>query len=300
LLADLVPHWCDVTHHSQAYGIVLTLLLTEFIKRITGRPRPNFIELAGYDKATGEYGSSHAHVQDAFQAFPSGHASTSFAGLGYLSIYFFRLFFPTQFESRELAVVYHRNQGWKTVVSLLPIVLAAWIGLTRIVDYYHEFGRSQATSSRACIVFASLLTLSRPFVLSSRRPGRCAARLCCGTRLLRAARQLVRVVVATVQRGQWTWNGRVHSDSCFCPLTPVPLSFAPCFALRWWATLHSSSTAAALDEVQSMMDEPDGPEVDVVPASRETKQLPKATLTMAAMSTEAPPANRTPVGDEKV
>jgi diacylglycerol diphosphate phosphatase/phosphatidate phosphatase len=122
-----------------SYSMVLTILLTDFIKRVSGRPRPNFIQLSGY-QPDGTFTASHAHVQDAFQSFPSGHTSSAFSGLGYLSLYLFRLFFTSSFKSRELALVYHVNQGWKTVICLLPMILATWIGLTRIVDLWHGYG----------------------------------------------------------------------------------------------------------------------------------------------------------------
>lgn len=117
------------------YSLLLTLLFTEFMKRITGRPRPNFIAMSGY-QADGSFTGTKAQISQAFQSYPSGHTSTSFAGLGYLGLYLFRLCFPEHGQSnREVAAKWHTNQGYKTVCCLLPFFLATWIGLTRIVDY---------------------------------------------------------------------------------------------------------------------------------------------------------------------
>ena len=121
-----------------AYAMVLTAIITGFIKRVSGRPRPNFVQYSGYQPDGTFTGSSH-DVSDAFQSFPSGHTSTAFCGLGYLSLYLFSLAFTGSFKTREMAQSYHVNQGWKTVLCLLPIGLAIWIGLTRIVDYFHNF-----------------------------------------------------------------------------------------------------------------------------------------------------------------
>jgi diacylglycerol diphosphate phosphatase/phosphatidate phosphatase len=128
-----------------AYSMVLTVIMTDFMKRVSGRPRPNFVQLAGY-QPDGAFTASTTHVSDAFQSFPSGHTSSAFSG--YLSLYLFRLCFTSNFQTRELAQTYHVNQGWKTVLCLLPIGLAIWIGLTRIVDYWHNF---DDVSIGACI-----------------------------------------------------------------------------------------------------------------------------------------------------
>jgi len=121
------------------YSLVLTLLMTSFIKHVAGRPRPNFVQLSGYQPDGTFTGTPH-NISNAYQSFPSGHTSSAFAGLGYLSLYFIRLSFPSSnFHSRELGQDYHVNQGWKTVICLLPIGLATFIGLTRIVDYFHGF-----------------------------------------------------------------------------------------------------------------------------------------------------------------
>lgn len=135
------PHAKKELYHVSfafAFSLLMTMLLTEFIKRIVGRPRPNFIALSGY-QPDGTFTGTPAHVSNAFQSFPSGHTSTSFAGLGFLSLYLFRLCFIGRFPSRDAAQAYHSNQGPKTLLCLAPLLLATWIGLTRIVDYWHNY-----------------------------------------------------------------------------------------------------------------------------------------------------------------
>jgi len=120
------------------FSVLLTLNFTEFTKRITGRPRPNFVQYSGY-KGNDTYTSSAHDVADAYMSFVSGHTSLSFSGLGFLALYLFRLCFPANFSSRASAHRYHQNQGYKTVLCFTPIVLATWIGLTRIINYWHNF-----------------------------------------------------------------------------------------------------------------------------------------------------------------
>jgi len=120
------------------FAMVTTLIITEFSKRVTGRPRPNFVQLSGYT-TSGTFTASASRVGNAYRSFPSGHTSTAFSGLGFLSIYLFRLTFPLKHVSRDTAAAFHSNQAWKTVLCIAPLFLATWIGLTRIVDYFHSF-----------------------------------------------------------------------------------------------------------------------------------------------------------------
>jgi len=94
------------------YSMLLTIISTEFIKRISGRPRPNMVEMSGY-QPDGTFTGRAADVSQAFQSFPSGHASTAFSGLGYLALYLFRLSFPKNFRSREAAQKLHVNMGYR-------------------------------------------------------------------------------------------------------------------------------------------------------------------------------------------
>jgi hypothetical protein len=115
--------------------------LTEFIKKFTGYPRPNFYALTQNPDAT------PYDLREAYQSFPSGHSSMSFAGLGFLSMFFYDTFSPLSTRRRAIALLHwkHSVRNVKTTnpytVLLLcatPLLLAAWIATTRIVNYWHH------------------------------------------------------------------------------------------------------------------------------------------------------------------
>lgn len=121
--------------------ILSTLFLTEFIKKFTGYPRPNFYALTSNPDAT------PYDLREAYQSFPSGHSSMSFAGLGFLSMFLYDTFSPLSARQRTVALVHFKSpiRAVKTTnpytVLLLcatPLLLAAWIATTRVVNYWHH------------------------------------------------------------------------------------------------------------------------------------------------------------------
>lgn len=62
----------------------ITWAVTDMMKKIVGRPRPNFIALAEYINNIPT--ASPKAINEAYQSFPSGHASLSMCGLGFLAL----------------------------------------------------------------------------------------------------------------------------------------------------------------------------------------------------------------------
>lgn len=112
-------------------GLVLALaisaLLTNFIKRAAGRPRPNYYALMALDAA--EYGGN------AVRSFPSGHASSAMSGLHFLSLWLR----ATSVTGLPRAL----QSGWKHLVLsfafFAPTCLAIWVGITRVEDHWHGY-----------------------------------------------------------------------------------------------------------------------------------------------------------------
>lgn len=128
--------------------------LTEILKKLVGRPRPNFVQLAGY-QPDGTFAATAANVREAFQSFPSGHTSMAFAGLLFFSLFIWREIQQLEFYRFK---VHHQSWGsLKIVLSAGPTVLAAYIGATRITDYWHNFDDVVAGaflgSVIACVAF---------------------------------------------------------------------------------------------------------------------------------------------------
>jgi diacylglycerol diphosphate phosphatase/phosphatidate phosphatase len=136
----------------QALG--LTLFLTSSTKAFFGRHRPNFFAFCNYKgfmdaQTSGNYSeydsltvqgmpgdisycrASPADIKESMFSYPSGHASMSFAGLGFLSLFLLHLLLshrPTR-----------RNHLWKAIVFTIPMFIAMLVAATRTRDYWHNF-----------------------------------------------------------------------------------------------------------------------------------------------------------------
>lgn len=110
-------------------ALISNIFFTDLVKKYIGRPRPNFIALAGYSvnaQGVAVFTGSESDVREAFQSFLSGHASLSMCSFLYLS-----QFFAERFRHSSTRVV--------EFLCWTPILLAIWIALTRCLDYYHNF-----------------------------------------------------------------------------------------------------------------------------------------------------------------
>lgn len=152
-------------HHVSVLGIAIALVLTstvtDIIKNMVGRPRPDL--LARCSPAPGTPPSTlvsldictqtdHHRLHDGWRSFPSGHSSFAFAGLGYTSL----------FLAGQLQIFVLRNSGWsssspspsssapgvpavhvrgdlgKILLCLAPLLGAAMIAISRCQDYRHD------------------------------------------------------------------------------------------------------------------------------------------------------------------
>lgn len=68
---------------------------------------------------------------DARLSFPSGHASTSFSGMTFLSLY---LFGKTRVFSEHSGATFPKLLG-----CISPFFVAAFISVSRTMDYHHNF-----------------------------------------------------------------------------------------------------------------------------------------------------------------
>eukprot|EP01112_Ceratiomyxa_fruticulosa_P021995 TRINITY_DN793_c0_g2_i2.p1 TRINITY_DN793_c0_g2~~TRINITY_DN793_c0_g2_i2.p1 ORF type:complete len:317 (-),score=23.44 TRINITY_DN793_c0_g2_i2:172-1122(-) len=132
----------------------LTFFITAILKIFFGRQRPNFFAMCnykGYRDAiqTGNFTeyfaittagvlgdlkycmASEKEILESLYSHPSGHASLSFAGLGFLSLFLYHLLLSHKPTSR--------NHLWKILVFMVPIFAAATVAATRTRDYWHNF-----------------------------------------------------------------------------------------------------------------------------------------------------------------
>lgn len=155
-------------HHVSVLGIaiaiVLTSTLTDIIKNMVGRPRPDLLArckpsvdapvstLVSHTICTE---TNHQLLHDGWRSFPSGHSSFAFAGLGYLSLFLtgqLQIFLlkPTSTPARSNIgegrhvrdniekVIHVRGDLGKAIICLIPLLGAIAIAISRCQDYRHD------------------------------------------------------------------------------------------------------------------------------------------------------------------
>lgn len=78
-----------------------------------------------YGLATSDICTRTDLLKDGFRSWPSGHSSSSFAGLGYLAFYL----------AGKMRLWDRRGQSIKSWIAVTPLVGAAGIALSRTMDY---------------------------------------------------------------------------------------------------------------------------------------------------------------------
>jgi diacylglycerol diphosphate phosphatase / phosphatidate phosphatase len=66
-------------------------------------------------------------ISEGRRSFPSGHASSTFGGLGYTA-----LFLSDEFS------IFGSGHAYKFMIFFIPILTAALVSISRIVDYRHH------------------------------------------------------------------------------------------------------------------------------------------------------------------
>jgi len=129
-------------------GLLLSIgssfVVTAILKNAIGKPRPDiidrcnippevaapFLDSANFTLVTHAMcmQEDNLKLKDGFRSWPSGHASAAFAGLCYLSLYLMG----------KLHVCDSRGEVWKMFVVLVPLLAAALITGSRIMDARHH------------------------------------------------------------------------------------------------------------------------------------------------------------------
>ncbi|KAJ2145745.1 hypothetical protein IW136_000856 [Coemansia sp. RSA 678] len=121
-------------------ALILNMMITNTVKNLAGRLRPDFIDRCNLDANVKEPAiglltsavcnpSDHSVFLDGMRSFPSGHTSFSFAGLTYLSLWL----------AGHLHIGDRRGRTYKSFVCLLPLLAAMLVGVSRTKDYRHHW-----------------------------------------------------------------------------------------------------------------------------------------------------------------
>ncbi|KAL4928826.1 phosphatase PAP2 family protein [Aspergillus undulatus] len=117
----------------------LCFVITQALKNACGKPRPDIIDrckpragsadavpfgLSDYSICTGD---PHL-LKDGFRSWPSGHSSSSFAGLFYLSLWI----------GGKLHIMDNKGEVWKMFIVMFPCLGATLIAVSRIMDARHH------------------------------------------------------------------------------------------------------------------------------------------------------------------
>ena len=132
-------HQAKVTSLGFGISLLMTTLATDILKNAVGRPRPDLLSRCQPEPNTpsdelvtiGVCTRTQHHVlHDGWRSWPSGHTSLAFAGLGW---------FALLIASQTHAV--RRYASFTTILfSLLPLICAALIGISRLEDCRHDVG----------------------------------------------------------------------------------------------------------------------------------------------------------------
>lgn len=120
-------------------GRGLARLVTEYLKHKVGRLRPDFLARCKWDKATRLCTGEASAILDGRKSFPSGHSSTAFAGMIFLS-----LWVAGQTAALCPAVTPPVKVKWLSsrmaafLLTLIPIFWATHVAVTRVEDYRHH------------------------------------------------------------------------------------------------------------------------------------------------------------------
>ncbi|XP_006617133.1 phospholipid phosphatase 5 isoform X1 [Apis dorsata] len=108
-------------------------VITDIIKLIVGRPRPDFFWRCFPDGQTNpdfKCNGNPVVIKDGKKSFPSGHSSFAFTSFGFIALYI-----AGKLHTFSLG----KGQLWKLFAFVLPICIALLIALSRTFDYHHHW-----------------------------------------------------------------------------------------------------------------------------------------------------------------
>ncbi|KAH9479401.1 Lipid phosphate phosphatase 2 [Psilocybe cubensis] len=130
-----------VIHHS-AIGLFtargVARLITEAFKHSVGRLRPDFLARCRWDEALKKCTGERDKILAGRKSFPSGHSSTAFAGMLFLSLWIAGQTAAWCFAVPKSGHNFRSSRMLSFALSLLPIFWAAHVAVTRIQDYRHH------------------------------------------------------------------------------------------------------------------------------------------------------------------
>ncbi|KXN87438.1 Putative lipid phosphate phosphatase 3, chloroplastic [Leucoagaricus sp. SymC.cos] len=115
-------------------GRGLARLITEYLKHKVGRLRPDFLARCKWDKVAKLCTGKASDILDGRQSFPSGHSSTAFAGMVFLSLWIAGQT-AGLCPSVTPSVKWLPSRMGTFILTFIPLFWAVHVAVTRVEDY---------------------------------------------------------------------------------------------------------------------------------------------------------------------
>ncbi|EKM50654.1 uncharacterized protein PHACADRAFT_152814 [Phanerochaete carnosa HHB-10118-sp] len=113
-------------------------VITELLKNRVGRLRPDFLTRCRWSDSARACTGKAKDISEGRRSFPSGHSSTAFAGMAFLSLFLAGLMCTWSFGQPAPARSLLSTRLGRLCVTLAPIAYATWVAVSRLEDYRHH------------------------------------------------------------------------------------------------------------------------------------------------------------------
>ncbi|TRM57943.1 phosphatidic acid phosphatase type 2/haloperoxidase [Schizophyllum amplum] len=116
----------------------LTAFVTEFVKHLVGRLRPDFMSRCQWDAVATACTGKLSAIEEGRKSFPSGHSSTAFSGMMLLSLWIAGQTGAWCFTGPPPAMSVLSSHMLRFFLAMLPLIWATWVAISRLEDYRHH------------------------------------------------------------------------------------------------------------------------------------------------------------------
>ncbi|PCH36340.1 acid phosphatase/Vanadium-dependent haloperoxidase [Wolfiporia cocos MD-104 SS10] len=130
----------DIHHGCLALysGRGLSEVITEVLKNRVGRLRPDFLSRCEWDKTLKSCTGDVVDILDGRRSFPSGHSSTAFSGMMFLSLWLAGMTGAWCITRSAPARSLLSSKLARLIFSILPLAFATWVAISRVEDNRHH------------------------------------------------------------------------------------------------------------------------------------------------------------------
>ncbi|OBZ73760.1 putative lipid phosphate phosphatase 3, chloroplastic [Grifola frondosa] len=129
-----VHHSCLALWAGRGYAY----FFTESLKNRVGRLRPDFLDRCKWDKTLKACAGNLDKVLDGRRSFPSGHSSTAFAGMTFLSFWIAGMTGAWCINQPASSASLLSSKLARLSLSIIPLLFATWVAISRVEDNRHH------------------------------------------------------------------------------------------------------------------------------------------------------------------